>query len=871
MRTPLPSDRLRRPLAEIFLRKLIGAYLLFGILIFGIQLVVEYRSHRQQLVDSLQTLATTFAPGAAAALWDFQENSLESMVSGIGLQSDVVAVEIQGTKGNQSFSWTSPDGAQASPALRVELPLTLVDRAGVRRSVGVLVIASNEDRLWVRLRSVIFSLFQVALSLMLALGVVVWVLVNRLVVRPLLQFSERVNALEGASTQEAIDLDHTAVREIATLQAGFNRLMHQVGEDQKRIEEHNSTLEHKVAERTQALEAASKAKSEFLARMSHEIRTPMNAVIGLSQLTLRTDLTPLQRDYLQKVLGSAQALLGIINDILDFSKIEAGKLALEQIDMDVNAVLEHLVNVVGIKADEKGLALHQQIAPDVPLHLIGDPLRLGQVLLNLVGNAIKFTEQGHVSIAVTVVERTAQQVRLRFCIEDTGIGLMPAQVNSLFQSFHQADGSVTRRFGGTGLGLAITKQLVELMQGQVWVDSTSGVGSRFFVEMAFGISTTAPVQVERRVREIDDAQTRRKTDPIKGARVLVVEDNAINQLVARNFLEINGVQVDIAHNGAQGVEMALGGHYALVLMDIQMPVMDGLTAARTIRATPGFENLPIVAMTANAMVTDYQNSLDAGMNDHITKPIDQNLLTQTLLRWIAPRPQPGVPPTGPAEHAPVELPTSAHLDTARGLSQLGGATDLYRNVLKSFLDSHADDAHSIRRALEQAHTTDARRMVHTLKGIAATLGATALSRSAAELEQVLREHDTPSAQDAQATATALAAVQHHLQGLRHDLAAFFAAFAVDVPVVQRAATAAEQAILLQGLQQLAPLLLAADLGAIDVGAALRQQLAQSPWKGALDALQTQIDTMAFAAASVQVSDLLRQLGGAPATAPGSPA
>ena len=217
------------------------------------------------------------------------------------------------------------------------------------------------------------------------------------------------------------------------------------------------------------------------------------------------------------------------------------------------------------------------------------------------------------------------------------------------------------------------------------------------------------------------------------------------------------------------------------------------------------------------------------------------------------------------------LPPSAHLDTARGLSQLGGATDLYRNVLKSFLDSHADDAHSIRRALEQAHTTDARRMVHTLKGIAATLGATALSRSAAELEQVLREHDTPSAQDAQATATALASVQHHLQGLCHDLAAFFAAFLVEVSVVQRAATAAEQAILLQGLQQLAPLLLAADLGAIDVGAALRQQLAQSPWKGALDALQTQIDTMAFAAASVQVSDLLRQLGGAPATAPDSPA
>ena len=313
--------------------------------------------------------------------------------------------------------------------------------------------------------------------------------------------------------------------------------------------------------------------------------------------------------------------------------------------------------------------------------------------------------------------------------------------------------------------------------------------------------------------------------------------------------------------------MALGGHYAMVLMDIQMPVMDGLTAARTIRATPGFEHLPIVAMTANAMVTDYQNSLDAGMNDHITKPIDQNQLTQTLLRWIAPRAQAVVPLTVSAEHVSVELPVSAHLDTVRGLSQLGGATELYRNVLKSFLDSHADEAQHIGRALDQAHMADARRMVHTLKGTAATLGAMALSRSAAELEQVLRENGTQDAQDAQAMAAALAVVQHNLQDLCQDLAAFFADHAVDVPVVQRDATAAEQAMLLQGLQQLAPLLSAANLEAIEVGAALCQQLALSPWAVELGTLQTQIGNMAFAAASAQVSDLRRQWGGAPANNP----
>ncbi len=623
-----------KPLAGVFLSRLIVAYVFLALFVFGVQFVQEYRVHRQQLRASLETLSDTFAPGAAAALWDFQEGSLQSMVKGIGRHADVAAVEIKSTNGSLYFSWEAPDGMVPSSTLRVERDLIFVNRNGEEKKVGTLIIASSEQRLWALLRGVIVSTVLTGSALMLVVGVAVWLLVRTLVVWPLTQFTKQVQAMGAGGVPQYSDLGGTRIAEFATLQQRFSQLMGQVAQDQERIAEQNATLEQRVADRTKELEAANRAKGEFLARMSHEIRTPMNAVIGLSNLTLRTELDAVQRNYLEKVLGSAQALLGIINDILDFSKIEAGKLSIESIAFDVRASMDNLSSMLGFKASEKGLRLDAVVGPDVPALLMGDAMRLGQVLLNLTGNALKFTEKGGVRVTVDVVSRTDSRVRLRFGVEDSGIGMTPEEVGQLFQSFHQTDGSITRRFGGTGLGLAISKQLVELMGGKVWVESTPGVGSKFLFELEFALATA--LAIDQRQASVENSPIRRKVDRIRGAKVLLVEDNAINQLVARSLLEINGVVVDIANNGLEGVEKALKGDYALVLMDIQMPEMDGLTATRQIRATPGFDALPIVAMTANAMATDYQSSIDAGMNDHITKPIDHKQLTATLERWILP-------------------------------------------------------------------------------------------------------------------------------------------------------------------------------------------------------------------------------------------
>ena len=379
-------------------------------------------------------------------------------------------------------------------------------------------------------------------------------------------------------------------------------------------------------------EQATQAKSDFLARMSHEVRTPMNVIIGMTQVALQHSPEEQQRGYLNKIKGAAENLLGIINDILDFSKIEAGKMSLEEKPFRLSEMLRSLDALLEARARDKGLALHISQDEQVPDVLMGDSLRLSQICVNLCSNALKFTEAGEISLRVALKKDSGDSATLLFITKDSGIGMTPDQQTGIFEAFAQADGSTTRRYGGTGLGLAICQLLVTLMGGKIWVESEPGKGSSFYFT----------VNLKKADAELLPAGSSNELfiprHNLGGSAVLLVEDNPLNQEIATEFLSAMGISPAIAANGAEAVDMAAKGNFDLILMDIQMPVMGGLEAARLIREQEALngvpKGVPIIAMTANAMSGDREKSLEAGMNDHLTKPIDMAELEKTLLLWL---------------------------------------------------------------------------------------------------------------------------------------------------------------------------------------------------------------------------------------------